>query len=147
MPLARCVQLALQPGRALDLYAIDRNQPIPRLDARFRSLPIRIHPVSYQSAIMLHPPNAVIRAGELPLFLQIEARKHDRSHGQQEQQDRNKPSLAFPIHGFRRLPRTLGGHRWRGRNLPLFIHEQLRCHPSPHSRIAKSRRKNYFQEL
>ena len=69
-------------------------------------------------AIVLDPPDAVVRNGVLALFLEIEAGENYRSYGQQEQQNRDKASLAFPIHGLRYLPRTPVGLERRGSGIP-----------------------------
>ena len=56
---------------------------------------------------MLYPPNAVVRNGELHFGIEIETGEDDRSHRQQEQQNRNRTNLAFPVHGLRAaLPRV-----------------------------------------
>jgi hypothetical protein len=48
---------------------------------------------------MLNPPNTVVRNTELPFFLEVEPGKHYCGHRQQKEQDSDKASLAFPVHG------------------------------------------------
>ena len=83
-PHSSVVELAHQPGSALDFLAIDGDQLVVRLDSGFCARTVRVNPVRHQPPIMLHPPDTIIRDGGIAFFLEIKAGKDDRSHRKEE---------------------------------------------------------------
>src|ERR1700733_14481374 len=136
---ASLVKLAHQTWGTFDLLPVDGEQLISYLYAGLGTRTRWIDAVRDQAAAVFDPPHAVIGNRRLTLFFEVETGKDHGRHCEQEQQDRDKASLAFPIHGLRYWPRAHGGLRC-GSALPLVLNEQVRCHPSPHLRVAKSSR-------
>ena len=131
------VELAFQPRQGLDFLAVDGNELVAGLDATPGAGAAGVEPVSRKVSPIFDPPDTVVGNQELPLGLEIEAGKNDRSYRQKKQQDGDRANLAFPVHTFRR--RSLRGPNRRGRETPPILDEQLRCHVVSHSGTAKYR--------